>query len=74
MLILNFQLIIYSVNTRAIVYYEENSTFLISELTFCFFYLNPIKPGGGLFLPAANLDLSYFWTARDMNLKLYDFS
>ena len=61
MLILNFQLIIYSVNTRAIVYYEENSTFLISELTFCSFYLNPIKPdGGGSFLPAANLDLNYF--------------
>ena len=26
------------------------------------------------FLPAANLNLNYFWTACGMNLKLYDFS
>ena len=37
--------------------------------------LNPIRPGrGNSFLPAANLNLNYFWTTCDMNLKLYDFS
>ena len=30
--------------------------------------------GDGLFLPAANLNLNYFWTACGMNLKLYGFS
>ena len=29
---------------------------------------------GGSFLPAANLDLYYFWTTCSMNMKLYDFS
>ena len=28
---------------------------------------------GGSFLPTANLNLNYFWTASGMNLKLYDF-
>ena len=39
-------------------------------------FINRIKrgEGGGSFLPAANLNLSYFWTTCGMNMKIYDFS
>ena len=33
-----------------------------------------LSPGEGSFLPAGILNLNYFWTACDINLKLYDFS
>ena len=37
--------------------------------------VNPVKPGGdgGIFLPEANLDLNYFYTACGMSLKLFEF-
>ena len=48
---------------------------LVSLVLFCKFgEFNPIKPGGGLFVPAAYSFVDNFLHETVMGLKFYDFS